>query len=66
MDSRPPENHATAKLRAEFKEWKEREMERTLTCKWANPEGIKAMFAHITQQEVIFNRSLITAPVAHA
>ena len=64
MDSRPPEDEATAKLRAEFKAWKDLEIKKIFCCEWASPEGIQAMWIHMNQQEIIFERSLAGRPVS--
>ena len=64
MDSRPPEDDATAKLRADFKAWKDREIKRIFCCDWATPEDFEAMWIHMNQQEMIFERSLARGTAA--
>ena len=58
MDKLPPEEDATAKQRARFKEWKEVEIKRIFCNDWASPDGIQAMWIHMNQQEMIFERAL--------
>ena len=36
-----------AKLRADFKEWQERETLKIISCTWACPDGIEAMWEHL-------------------
>ena len=49
------------RLRAEFKNWKEQETLKILSCAWACPEGIQHMWAHLRLQEETFERSLASA-----
>ena len=55
-----------ARLRAEFKDWKERETLKILSCAWACPEGIQHMWAHLRLQEETFERSLARATSSDA
>ena len=49
------------RLRADFKNWKEQETLKILSCAWACPEGIQHMWAHLRLQEETFERSLASA-----
>ena len=49
------------RLRADFKNWKEQETLKILSCAWACPESIQHMWAHLRLQEETFERSLASA-----
>ena len=49
------------RLRADFKNWKEQETLKILSCALACLEGIQHMWAHLRLQEETFERSLASA-----
>ena len=58
MENRHIEDESNSYIRTEFKTWRDREVQKILSCTWASQEGIKAMWMHIRQQEEIFEKNM--------